>query len=122
MHTRHGWKNKTQSMIKELVLGFFCVGIFLWVPTQAQAEELTVDERIKRWEQRLEQMQGDLKEARQLDLTSIEERLEKLERKQPPSQGGENREHGVFPRRRCISRERSIQRSLHRCVWNCWIK
>lgn len=89
MNTQHRWQTKAHSMIRTLALGFFSLGIVLWVPYQSQAEELTVDERLKRWEERLEQLRGELKEARQIDLTSVEERLEKLERQQPPSQGGE---------------------------------
>ena len=89
MNTQHRWRNKSLSVLKGLVMGILSAGIFLWVPTQAQAEELTVDERIKRWEQRLEKLRGEVKEAKKIDLTTVEERLAKLEKKQPPSEGGE---------------------------------
>lgn len=70
-------------------LGIFVSGVLLGFPGQVQANDPEVDRQIQTLEQRLEQLNAQMRQSRQLDLTTIEERLDKLERSQPPAQGGE---------------------------------
>ena len=58
-------------------------------PAMSFAANQNVDGRINKLEQRIEQLQKQVGQPRGTDWKAMEKRLEKLERKQPASQGGE---------------------------------
>jgi hypothetical protein len=64
-------------------------GALLIIPGLGLAAESGVDDRIQKLEQRIEQMQKQVQQPRQIDWEQVEKRIEKLERQQPASQGGE---------------------------------
>ena len=70
-------------------LGILVSGVLLGFPGQVQANGPDFDRKIQTLEQRLEQLNTQMQQSRPMDLTTIEERLERLERNRPPSQGGE---------------------------------
>jgi len=65
------------------------VGILLSFSSVGWAKDVNIDERINRLEKQLEQLQNQIHQSRSVDLTSVEERVEKLEQRPPASQGGE---------------------------------
>jgi len=64
-------------------------GIILSFSSVGWAGDVNIDERINRLEKQLEQLQNQIHQSRAVDLTSVEERVEKLEQKQPSFLGGE---------------------------------
>ena len=78
---------------KTLCIHFFMsimtMSIFLAYPNFSAAADPTIDQRLERLERQLEQLRQQTQQAKPLDVTTVEERLDKLERSQPPSQGGE---------------------------------
>jgi len=64
-------------------------GALLGTPVIGLAQEVAVDHQIQTLEQRLLELQDDMRRARQIELVAFEERLERLEQSQPPAaQGG----------------------------------
>lgn len=80
---------KPWTLNVKLLRSTILAGALLSIPAIGLAEEVGVDNRIRSLEQRLAELQEDVSQARSIDLTTVEERLERLERKQPAAQGGE---------------------------------
>ena len=58
-------------------------------PSFGVAAGPTIDERLERLERQLEQLKTQTQQSKPLDVTTVHERLEKLERTQPVSHGDE---------------------------------
>ena len=78
---------------KIVTLCFFIMtlvtGALFSTPVLSVAAAPDVDVRIQKLEQRIEQLQKQVQQPRQIDWKMVEKRLEQLERKQPASLGGE---------------------------------
>ncbi len=64
-------------------------GALLCTPGGVLAAAQSVDDRIQRLEQRVEQVIQRVHQPKSRNVSALEERIEKLERQQPASQGGE---------------------------------
>lgn len=62
-------------------IGFLSLGQDAW------AQDMTTDERVKRLEERLERMQELLRQSEAMDIRSVEDRVRRLERREPAFRG-----------------------------------
>jgi len=87
------WKGDWSMMKPHIRMSFLwisgLVGILLSCSSVGWAKNMDIDERINRLEKQLEQLQNQIHQSRAVDLNSVEERVEKLERKEPSFLGGE---------------------------------
>ncbi|MDT7042745.1 hypothetical protein [Candidatus Nitronereus thalassa] len=80
---------KARNFTPRFMVTAFVAGVFLCPSGFSLAAGSSVDDRIQKLEQRIEQMQKQVQQPRHIDWEEVEKRLEKLERQQPASQGGE---------------------------------
>ncbi len=85
--------NPPHSYVARLVHGVarvcacFAAVILINIGHQTWAQDMTTDERVKRLEERLERMQELVRQSEASDIRSVEERVSRLERREPPSTG-----------------------------------
>lgn len=80
---------KARNVTLCFVIATIVPGALFWDSGVSLAAESSVDDRIQKLERRIEHMQQQVQQPRHSDWEMVEKRLEKLERQQPHSQGGE---------------------------------